>query len=244
MSGARTTCLVAGATGATGRLLVMELLERGCDVRVVVRSRERLPAAIRDDARVEVIEAAILDLSDDELAAHVAGCSAIASCLGHNLTFRGLFGAPRRLVTEAAERLCRAAGSSSTGPVRFVLMNTTGNVDRLGGERVSFAERCVLGFLRVALPPHADNEQAAAFLQQRLPADAGVEWAVVRPDALHDAEAVSPYDVVPSPTRSAIFNSGKTSRINVAHFMATLMTEHDVWETWKTRLPVVYDEVD
>jgi len=39
------------------------------------------------------------------MAQHVAGCDAVASCLGHNLTFKRLFGKPRRLVTDAVRRL-------------------------------------------------------------------------------------------------------------------------------------------
>ncbi len=99
------TILVAGATGATGRLLTQELLNRGHRVKVIVRSAERLPAAIREHENLTVIQAAILDLSDGELAQHVSGCDAVASCLGHNLTVKGIYGHPRRLVTDATRRL-------------------------------------------------------------------------------------------------------------------------------------------
>ena len=40
--------LVLGATGATGRLVVQQLLERGNEVHAVARSRDRLPAGVRD----------------------------------------------------------------------------------------------------------------------------------------------------------------------------------------------------
>lgn len=33
-----------------------------------------------------------------------------------------------------------------------------------------------------------------------------------------------------------------TSRINVAHFMADLITDDDTWRRWKGRMPVIYDE--
>ena len=41
------TVLVVGGTGATGRLLVGELLERGLAVKTVVRSPDKLPAELR-----------------------------------------------------------------------------------------------------------------------------------------------------------------------------------------------------
>ena len=49
------------------------------------------------------------------------------------------------------------------------------------------------------------------------------------------------YDVHPSPTRSAIFNAGKTSRINVAHLMAELVLGDEVWERWRGQMPVLYN---
>jgi len=42
-------------------------------------------------------------------------------------------------------------------------------------------------------------------------------------------------------TRSALFASGVTSRINVAHFMANLITDDHLWQQWKGRMPVIYN---
>ena len=49
------------------------------------------------------------------------------------------------------------------------------------------------------------------------------------------------YELHPSPIMSPLFDSGKTSRINVAHFMADLMTDETCWETWKGQMPVIYN---
>jgi putative NADH-flavin reductase len=102
------TILVVGASGATGRLLVEQLLERGQQVRIIVRSTENIPDVITNHENLSVIQASVLVLSDTELAQHVSGCDALASCLGHNLSFKGIFGSPRRLVTDATRRLCNA----------------------------------------------------------------------------------------------------------------------------------------
>ena len=235
--------LIVGATGATGRLLVEDLLGRGHAVTVVVRSADRLPEAVRNHPGLSVIEASVLELSDAEMAAHVRGCDAVASCLGHNLTFKGLFGGPRRLVTDATRRLCEAIRSNAPEePVRFVLMNTTGNRNRDLDERISFGEKCVIGLLRLVLPPHADNEDAADHLRARIGRnDPAIEWAVVRPDGLVDASDVTAYEICESPTRSAIFDAGTTSRINVARFMARLVEGDGLWRTWSGRMPVIYD---
>jgi hypothetical protein len=93
------------------------------------------------------------------------------------------------------------------------------------------------------VPPHRDNETAADYLRTKIGQnDTEIEWAAVRPDSLFDEDEVSDYELHPSPIRSAIFNPGRTSRINVAHFMADLITNRDVWKKWKGRMPVIYNQ--
>ncbi|WP_425495318.1 NAD(P)-dependent oxidoreductase [Pandoraea captiosa] len=118
------TALVVGASGATGRRLVHELLGRGWRVRAIVRSPAGLET-LAADPRLTLMQGSVLDLSDEVLATQVDGCEALASCLGHNPTFRGIYGEPRRLVTETTRRLCQVIEARGrTLPVRFVLMNT------------------------------------------------------------------------------------------------------------------------
>lgn len=234
--------LIVGASGATGRLLVRELLDRGHTVKVIVRAANRLPADVRGHANLTVVEAAVLDLSDQALAEHVRGCHAVASCLGHNVTFKGIYGKPRRLVTDATRRLCHAIQANHPAqPVKFVLMNTVGNRNRDLDEPASMAQRAVIGLLRVVLPPQADNEQAAEVLRTEIGQHhATVQWAAVRPDSLTDEDAVTDYRLFPSPIRG-LFNPGKTSRINVAHFMAQLIDDDATWQAWQGQMPTVYN---
>lgn len=238
------TVLVVGASGATGRLLVKQLLLRGKKVKVVVRSLDNLPAFFLDDAEVSIIHASLLELGDDEMVQLVDGCEAIASCLGHQLSWKGIFGQPRRLVTEATRRLCAAAKRCEPlAPVKFVLMNTAGNRNRDLNESVSVAQQMAVGLIRLLLPPHADNEQAADYLREVIGQNnSAIEWVAVRPDGLVDREEVSEYEVYPSPTRSAIFNAGATSRINVGHFMAELISNDALWTQWRGKMPVIYNK--
>lgn len=244
--------LVVGATGATGRLLVAQLLERGVSVTAIVRSPANLLAESRRDPKLRVIEGCLLDLDPGELARHVQDCDAVASCLGHPMSLRGIFGPPRMLVTEATRRLCDAIRfHRPPRPVRFVLMNTAGNSNRDVPERVSYGQRIVIGLLRAFIPPHLDNERAADYL--RLHASDGIgthvgdgagpaiEWAAVRPVNLIDREILADYDVHASPIFSAIFEPRVTSRIQVAHFMAELMVNDEIWCAWRGKMPVIYD---
>lgn len=232
--------LVVGASGATGRLVVEQLLKRGEKVKAMLRSPEKFPE-FKDRKDLNVIAASVLELNDKELARHVQDCQAVVSCLGHNISFKGIYGQPRRLVTDATRRLCAAIEANKPEKAtRYVLMNTTGNRNRDLNEPISFAERIVIALLRLLLPPHPDNEKAADYLRINYRSNKMVEWTAVRPDGLIDEKEVSPYEIHPSPVRSAIFNAGKVSRINVAHFMAELITNNATWNNWKGQMPVIY----
>ncbi len=236
------TILVVGGSGATGQQLVTQLLRQGQNVKAIVRSARNLPESLRNQNHLSIIEASVLALSDSEMAEHVAGCDAVASCLGHNLTFKGIYGKPRGLVADATRRLCAAIKANKPEkPVKYVLMNTSGNRNRDLEEPISFGQKCVIGLLRLFLPPHIDNEKAAAYLRTQIgQQDTTVEWVAVRPDGLINEVEVTDYEVHPSPIRSAIFNAGQVSRINVGHFMAKLICNATLWQKWKGQMPVIY----
>lgn len=239
------TILVVGATGATGRLLVKQLLDRGMSVKVIVRSSDKLPQEIRNHINLSIIHASLLDLDDDTLARYVNGCNAIASCLGHNMSFHGIYGHPRKLVTDAISRLCHAIKTNTPEqPVKVLLMNTAGNSNRDIPEPISFVESCAIWCVRLLLPPHVDNEKAADYLRVEIGQnDAVIEWVVIRPDNLIDDNEVTEYEAYASPTRSALFDPGITSRMNVGHFITELITNRDTWNKWKGQMPVIYNIV-
>lgn len=238
------TVLVVGASGATGRKLVEQLLIQKHKVKVIVRSPEKLPDSWKTNENLQIISASVLELSDEDMRNIVCDCHAIASCLGHNLTLKGVYGQPRRLVTDATRRLCNAVISNNLQrPTKFVLMNTSGNRNRDLVEPISLAQKCVIGLLRVLLPPHVDNEKAAEYLRTQIGQNnTAIEWVAVRPDDLINEDNVTNYEIHQSPTRSAIFNAGKVSRINVGHFMANLINDDALWNKWKGQMPVIYSQ--
>lgn len=238
------TTLVVGASGATGKQLVEQLLDMGQNVRVIVRASSLIPQTWENNDKVSIIKANISEISAEEMANYVKDCQGIASCLGHNLTLAGIFGKPRKLVTEAVQLLCSAIKANSPeSPIRFVLMNTTGNRNRDLSEPVSVGQKVVIALIRLLVPPQSDNEKAADFLRLTIgQKNPSIEWIAVRPDSLIDQDMVTEYEVYASPTRSAIFNPGKTSRINVGNFMARLLVENDLWVQWKGKMPVIYNK--
>ena len=76
------TTLVAGATGATGRLVVEQLLHRGQNVKVIVRMANKLPEVLRDHDNLCVVEASILDLNEAEMGLLNASSESVREVLG------------------------------------------------------------------------------------------------------------------------------------------------------------------
>jgi putative NADH-flavin reductase len=240
------TTLIVGASGATGKLLVDQLVESGQKVKIIVRSTITIPEHWNSNHKVTIINRNITEISIAEMSEYISDCQAVASCLGHNITLKGVFGKPQRLVTDTVRLICEAIlVNTPEKPVRFVLMNTAGNRNRDLGEPVSIRQKIVSGLLRFILPPHTDNEHAADFLRVKIGQQHPyLEWTAVRPDTLIDEEKVSEYSLYKSPTRSAIFNPGKTSRINVGHFMSRLILDDDVWNRWQGQMPVIYNATE
>ena len=234
--------LVVGASGATGRLVVDQLLSRNIEVKVILRSLDALP----DNPNLFKIHASVHNITCAEMKAYIKDCYAVVSCLGHNLTFKGVFGKPRLLVTDTVKCICKAIQSNHTAStVKFILMNTTGNSNSDIPEVPPLSQRIVVSIVRALLPPHLDNENAADFLRTKVGQDdKAIEWVAVRPDALTDEEEVTEYEVHISPIRNAIFDSGATSRVNVGHFMAELLVNKHTWSKWKGHMPVIYDQVE
>ena len=165
------------------------------------------------------------------------------------MSMKGLFMPPRKLVTEAVKRLTKAienTNKDSNNPTKFILMGSDGVANPLGGDDTrSFGERTVLTMLRYGLPPHNDNEKAAAYISA---VDSPVvEWVVVRPTDLINGEATK-YETFAKPQKS-LFGSvkdGIATRANVALFMVDLIMSSDedkLWENWKGKMPVAHDDM-
>lgn len=235
-----STVLLVGGTGRTGRRVLEQLLSRGVRVRAIVRSVHKLPAGVARHPDLEVVEADLLSLGDEELRRHVLGCEAVISCLGHFISFKGVFGPPRDLVTEAATRLCRAiAGVQPAKPVKFILMSSV-SVHHPGGHdtRRGTLEKGFVWMLRGVVPPARDNQRAADFLYGTIGmTHPFAQWAVVRPDTLLEGD-VSEYTLHEG-LISSLARPDSTNMANVAHFMCELAENPAAWKDWAGKLPVI-----
>jgi len=238
-----TKVLVLGSSGATGKLVVTQLLQQNVEVVAVLRPSSNIPVEFSHQKKLQIIKTDITELQENELVHYLQDCDGVISCLGHNLTFNGIFGPPKLLVTDAIEKICRTIeGINSDKKFKLILMNTTGNSNRDLSEKPPLSQRVVISIIRLLLPPHVDNERAADFLRIEIGQNHKlIEWSAIRPDSLTDNEDVTKYDLFISPTRNVIFDAAPTSRINVANFMSRLICEDALWSKWKGKMPVIYN---
>jgi nucleoside-diphosphate-sugar epimerase len=232
--------LVLGASGATGRLVVQQLLNRKINTKIVVRNPEALSKDILTNKILECITGSISEFDLLRYSELISDCDAVVSCLGHNITFSGMFGKPRDLVSSCIKNTCEAAESRKK-KIKLILMNTTANRNTKIKENYSPADKTVLFLMRI-LPPHKDNIEAAKYLSSTIGENNSyVEWTAVRPDTLINNDNESRYEVLVSPRQSPVFNAGKTSRINVSYFMTELLCNEELWTSWKYTMPVIYN---
>jgi hypothetical protein len=236
--------LLVGGTGRTGGRVLMQLLDRGVQVRAIVRSAQRLPAGVAGRPGVVVVEADLLSLGDEDLLRHLRGCDAVISCLGHVISLRGVFGPPRDLVTRATARLCQLIEASQPdAPLRFILMSSV-SVNHPGAResRRGVFDKMVLWLIRGLVPPARDNQRAAEFLHDQVgTGNPFVRWVAVRPDSLLEGDATK-YSLHDTLVHS-LFKPGSTNMENVAHFMCALATNPDTWDDWTGKLPVIVNAV-
>ncbi len=235
--------LVLGATGATGRLVVKHLLDRNVNVKAVARNESLVLNEFKNNDLLEIIIGNISEFDLNKNLELINDFDSVVCCLGHNISFKGLFCKPRMLVSDSIKNICNAIERSKMEKVKLNLMNTTANMNRKLQENYSSKDRFVLSLLKLFLPPHKDNVEAAKFLSFNFAKNSSkVEWIAIRPDTLINEVKVSAYEIIESPKRSPVFDAGKTSRINVAHFIIELLLNEDWWDLWKFKMPVIYNK--
>jgi len=192
---------VLGATGATGRLLVEELVRRGHQVAALTRTAPSGGAStvrwVKGDARDP---AALADL--------VRGADAVVSALGPRTGDRSLH-------REVAPHL--VAAMQAAGVRRFVGVSGAG-ID-VPGDRKSTRDRLISALVQ-RLGGEAVRDKT---VEREVLASSDLEWTLVRPPRLVDGPASGQveHDAHRSPRRTSL------SRADLAAFVADLVERPD-----------------
>ena len=233
--------LILGGSGKTGKLVVQQLIRRDIQVRLVARESATIPEYFTNDNRIEITKGNVNDFDIAKITELVKDCDSVICCLGHNISLKGIFCPPYKLVSNTVRKITEALHSRKLNQ-KFILMSTTAYTNKKIGENNSFGEIIIFSLLKVLLPTHKDNMLAAEHLVYKLGLNTNIDWVAVRPDSLIDEEKESKYEIHNHKIRSPLFNPGKTSRINVSHFMAELVTNDKLWQEWKHKTPVIYNK--
>ena len=105
--------LVLGAPGQTGYHVVKQFLENSIQVKAIVRSAEKFKDN-QSDKNLKLFTENILDIEDKKLKEILADVDVVISCLGHNISLKGIFGKPHYLVTEAIKKIIDNSNDSVT----------------------------------------------------------------------------------------------------------------------------------
>lgn len=235
--------LVLGGNGKTGKRVIRRLLDQNINSRILLRKPSALPDELRNNHLLEIVIGSISEMNRKNIADLVLGCDVTISCLGHNISFKGLFGKPRNLVYKAIKDVCEGIKRNNTLQTKFILMSTTAFTNHMIGEKNKIIEKIIFLLFYFLLPPHKDNINAANYFVKTIGTeDSNIKWVIVRPDNLIELDTVTSYKLEIKRNRSPIFNPGKTIRINVSNFIVDLISDENLWNSWEFRAPVIYNQ--
>jgi putative NADH-flavin reductase len=189
--------LIVGATGGTGRELLVRALERGFEVTALVRNPSRLRL---DHPHLTVVQGDILNHDSVETA--MRGQEAVLSALGHK---RFLY--PTRILSDGTKNVLRVM--ESHGVRRLVCVTSLGIGDSAGRLGLLYTL-----FVIPAILPFYFWDKAR---QERIIAKSNVDWVIVRPGVLTNGARRGR---LPQGMRTGSYLwSVRVSRADVAEFM-------------------------
>jgi putative NADH-flavin reductase len=198
-----TRILIIGATGGTGRQLVVQALERGHEVTALVRN----PSALRiEHPRLRVVQGDVLDYESVDAA--VKGQEAVLSALGHRRYF-----SPTRILSDGTRNLLHAM--ETHGVSRFVCETSLGIGDSAGRMGIYYTFLVI----PLILPFYFWDKTR----QEQLIEASRVSWTIVRPSVLTNGRKRGVYQH--GRNVGSLLGTVRISRADVADFMLNQLTD-------------------
>jgi putative NADH-flavin reductase len=195
---------IFGATGRTGRHLVVQALDRGHELRLLAR---RPGKVVVSDLRLSVVIGDVLEPA----ACHqvVDGAEAVVSTIGPGDTVR-----PTTVYSAGTTNVVRAMRAA--GVPRLVCVSSTGPVMRADPGSRLLAKLILPAILRY---PYADMRRMEDIVR-----DSGLEWVLVRATKLTEGRATGCFRVATGQTPRG---GWRISRADLATFVLDQLTSDE-----------------
>lgn len=200
MDNQKTTIAIIGATGATGRFLLRNALERNFNIKVLARTPQKLDE-YKD--RIEIIEGSVSDVAT--VSKLVEGCDVVLSTLGTSKK-------PHYIVEKGVKTILEAIQANNS-TARFIHMSAVGLGDSIIQCRNSWLWTFIVKvtFPLIGSELFADMERAETLITQAK----GVKAVIMRAAVLDNKPARGYIVRQPDEPAGKMF----ISRDDIAHFM-------------------------
>ncbi len=195
---------VFGATGQTGKPFVQQALDKGHEVKAVVRNPDKL-SDIKHE-KLEIVSANIF--SYEELEKHFSDVDVVVSMLGFSIKSRTITG-----YSEATKAIVKAMNAHEKK--RLILMHSMFTEESSRNQASGFFIRWVL--LPMIKPALVDMDAAEKFLQSDDSAK-NIEWTTICPPGLKN-EPVTEKEFKAEEDVYYIENAASISRADVARYI-------------------------
>ena len=189
--------LIIGASGGTGRQLVTQALERGCEVSAFVRDPSKFQMV---HPHLKVIRGDVLD--EASIRAAMEAQDAVLCALGHKRYFY-----PTRTLSEGTRNILRSMDAH--GVQRLICETSLGIGDSAGRMGLYYT----LFVIPVILPFYFWDKTR----QERVIAESSADWVIVRPGALTNADKRG--QIRHGRKVGSFLTTVRNSRADVADFM-------------------------
>lgn len=190
---------VFGATGGTGKEIVVQALDAGHEVTVLVRDPARL--SVKHD-KLYLVIGDVLNMEKVEEA--LAGSEAVCCSLGNTANN------PDLVVSDGTQNIIE--GMKKQAISRLVVVSALGVGDTR--DRVSLSFKMLMK--TVLRKAYEDKERQEQFVRE-----SGLDWVIVRPGGLTNGPATGEYQF----GLDSEIGSGQVSRADVAAFVLQQLTD-------------------
>ena len=202
-----------GATGQTGQCFLELALEKGFEIKALVRSPEKMS---QKNVKLKIYKGDVLNSNDVKQA--VEGTDIVVSLFGH------VKGSPEWLQTNGTKNIVQAMKDAN---VNRIISLSGGGLPFPEKDKPKFADKLIRTIMKIAVPKVLND----AIKHHEVLKESGLKWSIVRGPRLTNDKATESYRV----GWVGVNASTKISRADLAHFILSQVED----EKFNFQMPFV-----